>query len=201
MKLVYLLLIGIGCLVCSTVSAGTFNIASTTGETWINWNWTVPSDHLDQNNQMIVRIDGAIISNESLVTNGSYPTSYYLTPFNADTSSNERHVIQIDEYSNTSVLLYSDSNIETTRQSSFYYYMVFVVSIALMIFAYLIGNKIISVVLSTTSILLFAYIAMVHINFNSSFTIVNILFSIVAGYIAIYSLYGLVMPTLRWDSD
>jgi hypothetical protein len=182
-------------------NAGVFNITSTTGETWITWNWSVPDNHLDQNNQMVVRVDGIIVSNESLITNGSYLTTYYLTPFSGDASSNERHVLDVSEYSNTSVLLYSDNSIEITRQSSFYYYLVFIVSILLMIFAYIIRNKIHSIILSTASILLFAYMAMVHINFNSSFTIVNILFSVVAGYITIYSLYGLVMPALSWDSD
>lgn len=188
------------CLVgCST--AGVFNITVSTGEKWVEWNWTIPQDHVNINHQLIVRVDGVIVSNESISTNGSYLTNYHLTPFNADTESNERHVILLSEYDNTSALVYSDSDIAMTKQSSFYYYMMFVIGVVMMIAAFILRNRLFSVVISTASILVFMFLAMVHINFNTSFTIVNILFAVVAAFITIFSLYELFIPSFRWDSD
>lgn len=176
--------------------ASPLNITSRHGETWIVWNWTIPSSLIDNDTSLSVKVDGVVTHNVKFGSNVTIPTSYYLTGIN----SNEQHTIRIDIHNETTILM-SDTDVETTLQSSVYNYLIFVIAVILMLFALFIVSRVISVVLLVVSFILSLFMSITTSIVNQSFSIVSIIMSVLCGFLILYKLYELWLRYTIWESD
>jgi hypothetical protein len=172
------------------------DITSRHGETWIVWNWTTPSTFINNDTMLSVKVDGVLVHYMELDSNVTIPTSYYLTGINP----NEQHMLRVD-ICNSTVVFITDSDIETTSQSSLYNYLIFIIILGLMVVAIWLRAKVISVVLLAVSFVISLYMSMMMTIENPSFSTVNIIVSVVCGFLIVYTLYEIWIKHTTWESD
>jgi hypothetical protein len=191
--LLFLILISV---IAPACLASPLDITARHGETWIVWNWTIPSTFVDNATDLVVKVDGVPVHDMGLDSNVTIPTTYYLTGVN----SNEQHIIRIDICNDTSVFI-TDSDVETTNQGSTYNYVIFIITILLMIIAIVLRSKIIAVILLSVSLSISLFMSMMMSIENSSFSTVNIILGVVCGFLIVYTLYELWVKHSTWESD
>ena len=191
--LVFLIvLLGVICM----CGASPLDITSRHGETWIVWNWSIPSAFVDNDTSLSVKVDGVAVHYMDIDSNVTIPTSYYLTGVN----SNEQHIIRVD-ICNSTTLFITDSDIETTNQSSIYNYLIFIIALILIVIAILIRSKVVAVVLLTVAFVMSLFMSMMMSIENPSFSTVNIILSAVCGFLIVYTLYEIWIKHTTWESD
>lgn len=176
--------------------ASPLDITARHGETWIVWNWSIPSAFIDNDTDFVVKVDGVSVHDMKLDSNATIPTSYYLTGVN----SNEQHIIRLDICNDTSVFI-TDSDVETTNQGSSYNYLIFLITIAFAIIAIYLRSRIISAILLSVSLVISLFMSMMMSIENPSFSTVNIIFSVVCGFLIVYTLYEIWVKHTTWESD
>jgi hypothetical protein len=176
--------------------ASEFDVTSRKGETWVVWNWSIPSGYIDSGYYITLRVDGVVQNNISLITGLNIPYNYYLTDVNA----NEEHTIRIDIF-NESGLITSEVSSVRTRSSDVFYYVIFILGLQLLVISLFKRNKIIPIVFGSFSLLIMLFISYVFIGYNSSFSNIGIICSVLSGFIIIYSLYELYKDHMNWGSD
>jgi hypothetical protein len=164
------------------------------GETWVVWNWTIPSEYINTGHGITVWVDGLVTYNVSLDTNLTIPYNYYLTNVNP----NEEHNLKISVY-NSSGSVDLNNSIVRTRYSDILYYVLFIVSIQLLLLSVFVRNKLFSVVFGSFSLFVFLFIAYVFIGYNPSFSNIGIICAVLSGFIIVYHLYELYVKHSGWD--
>lgn len=182
--------------IISACSASDLDITSRHGETWIIWNWTVPTAFIDNDTYIGVAVDGVTTHAMIASSNTTVPTNYYLTGVNA----NEQHALRVWVYNTTSIFI-DEQSIVSTGQSSGYNYIIFIISLILMIIAVFLKSRIMGVVFTSISISLFLFMSVMMSVENPSFSTVNLIFSVVGGFIVIYLLYTIWIKHSTWESD
>jgi hypothetical protein len=176
------------------VSASDINFTNRKGETWVVWNWSIPSEYINSGCYVTVRVDGIIANNISLDTNLTIPYNYYLTGVNP----NEEHNVNLEIY-NSSGLLIDGSSTVTTRHSDLLYYVLFIVAMQLLLLSVFKRNKLVSVVFSSFSLLVMLFISYVFVGYNDSFSNIGLICAVLSGFIVIYNLYEVYKSSSGWE--
>ena len=181
----------------ATLAAQDFvTLAETHGTTWIQWTW--PAVNLSANASVVGTLDGAPVLDATANTT-PFPAMYYA----GDLNPNEYHVFSLLLVNNST----GTPSVETTTlgvttaQGSEYFYLLFVVVIALALVGAVIHNRYMAAVLLMFSFLVAAYLAVGLTAANPSFAVIAIMTAVVTGLGMVYVVYDIVKSHVGWEND
>lgn len=172
-------------------------IGETHGATWIRWAWD-PAVNLSANQTLVGLLDGLPVLN--LTSNTTYPPTMF---YAGDLNPNENHVfglVLINTSTGTPTTARVDLGV-TTAQGSEYFYLLFVVVIALALVGAVIHNRYMAAVLLMFSFLVAAYLAVGLTAANPSFAVIAIMTAVVTGLGMVYVVYDIVKSHVGWEND
>lgn len=171
-------------------------LSETHGTTWIRWVWSPVNISTDQ---IVVGVfDGIEVFN--LTANTTLPPSMY---YRGDLNPNEYHLFGLALVNNstgTPVVERVDLGV-TTAQGTEFFYIIFIVALALALVGAIIPNRYMALVLLMFAFLLSVYLAVGTTASNASFSVIAIMMAVVTCGGMIFVMYDLVKSHVSWEND
>lgn len=172
-------------------------LSETHGTTWIRWTWS-PAVNLSANQTLVGVYDGLEVFN--VTSNATIPPEMY---YRGDLNPNEYHLfglVLVNATDGNQTTTSIDLGV-TTAQGAEFFYIIFVVALALALVGAIIPNRYMALVLLMFAFLLSAYLAIGTTASNASFSVIAVMMVVVTALGMIFVVYDLVKSHVSWEND